>query len=615
MRKYLQLCELFDRLGSLQSRNQMSLELAQYLKECDSEEVQIVSYMIQGRVAPMFVNSEFNYSEKSIVNLLSQKYSLDVGSMRLQSGDIGDTLFEIITMRPNTLDSLSIKEVYEGLWKIVNVVGTGSVTVKDKIILEYLAKFSPLEAKYFVRTICGQLRLGLSMKSLLDAFSIGVAGDKSIKPELENAYGVCADIGYIGKKLVEVPKEKISESISSISAQPGTPILSRLVQRVGGFDELFERFKEKVILQPKFDGLRCQIHKWEESSDKGDETGAVIWKKFKKNSTKETQNLFEINNISKIQVKLFTRNLEDVTEMFPEIVETAKKIEKTSFILDSEIVGWDYREGKILSYQETMQRRRKYSVRSKQEDIPVKAFAFDLLYLDSQSLVNIDTKERIKLLDAVLGSTVLESIVVAESKSLSKQEDVKGYFDKCIEEGLEGVIVKQEEGGYKPGVRNYEWIKIKKSINQEMVDTVDMVVVGYYKGSGRRASLGVGAILGAIYNEKRDTFDAICKIGTGMGDELLKEINTKLQDIQIKDMSKNVKVVDNLIPDVWVLPKYVITVDADEITKNISGKNESIGRGFSLRFPRLVEFDRDKGVEDITTAAELESMYIMRKSV
>lgn len=615
MRKYLQLCELFDRLEFLQSRNQMSLELAQYLKECDSEEVQIVSYMIQGRVAPMFVNSEFNYSEKSIVNLLSQKYSLDVGSMRLQSGDIGDTLFEIITMRPNTLESLSIKEVYEGLWKIVNVVGTGSVTVKDKIVLEYLAKFSPLEAKYFVRTICGQLRLGLSMKSLLDAFSIGVAGDKSIKPELENAYGVCADIGYIGKKLVEVPKEKVTESISSISAQPGIPILSRLVQRVGRFDELFERFKKKMILQPKFDGLRCQIHKWEESSEREDETGSVIWKKFKKNSTKEAQNLFEVNNISKIQVKLFTRNLEDVTEMFPEIVEAAKKVEKNSFILDSEIVGWDYREGEILSYQETMQRRRKYSVQSKQEDIPVKAFTFDLLYLDSQSLVNIDTKERIKLLDAVLGSTVLESIVVAESKTLSKQEDVKGYFDKCIEEGLEGVIVKQEDGGYKPGIRNYEWIKIKKSINQEMVDTVDMVVVGYYKGSGRRASLGVGAILGAIYNEKRDTFDAICKIGTGMGDELLKEINTKLQDIQIKDMSKNVKVVDNLIPDVWVLPKYVITVDADEITKNISGKNESIGRGLSLRFPRLVEFDRDKGVEDITTATELESMYIMRKSV
>ncbi len=609
MHKYIEVCNLFDKIESTQSRNEMSLELANFFKGCDTQEIQIVSYMIAGRVAPMFVNSEFNYSEKSLVNLLTKKYSLNVDSMRKEFGDIGDTVFEILKRVHSKSQTLNLIGIYEKLWDIVNTSGTGSVSRKDRIVLDCLVKFSPIEAKYFVRTICGQLRLGLSVRTLLDAFSILVVGDKTLKSELEHAYGVCADIGYIGK---EISKGDVSKVLTSISAQPGIPILSRLVQRVGSFDELAERFKETLILQPKFDGLRCQIHKWEEKEDGEYSNDPVIWKRYKKDSTKGSLNLFEIDNLSKIQVKLFTRNLEDVTEMFPEIVEYAKKIKYSSFILDSEIVGWDYKVGKFMSYQETMQRRRKYSVQSKSEDIPVRAFAFDILYLDSETLINVDTKDRVKLLKGVLHRTH-EGIVLADSKSFSKTTDIKGYFEKCVAEGLEGIIVKQELGGYRPGIRNYEWIKIKKSIDKDLVDTVDMVIVGYYKGSGRRTAFGIGAILGAIYNGKRETFDAICKIGTGMGDDVLRNINLKLEEIVVKEKPKDVKVVDSLIPDVWVLPKYVITVDADEITRNIGGLNKSIGEGFSLRFPRLIEFDRDKGVEDITTVSELKSMYTMRK--
>ena len=614
MHKYIEICRLFEKLESLQSRNDMSSELAQFLRKCDSEEIQIISYMIQGRVAPMFVTSEFNYSEKSLVNLLSNQYYLDVGTLRMESGDIGDTVFQILSKDLKEGEFYTLVDIYEILWDMVNISGIGAVLRKDKIVLETLKKLSPIEGKYFVRTICGELRLGLSVRSLLDSFSIYINEDKSLKPQLEHAYGVCADIGYIGKKVSGLTQENATEILSNISAQPGTPILSRLVQRVGSFQELLERFKETLILQPKFDGLRCQIHKWEEKVGVEDSEVSVVWKRYKKDSTKESQNLFEIDNFSKIQVKLFTRNLEDVTEMFPDIVDSAKKIENESFILDSEIVGWDYKKRKFLSYQETMQRRRKYSVQSKSEDVPVRAFVFDLMYLDSKSLVIVDTKERIGLLNDTLKRTQ-EGIVLAETKTFSEQEDIKRYFEKCVEDGLEGIIVKQEKGGYKPGARNYEWIKIKKSIDKDLVDTIDMVIVGYYKGSGRRTSLGVGAILGAIYNQEDETYDAICKIGTGMSDEILRSMSEKLGDIALEKSDNFVRVVDNLTPDVWVLPKYVITVDADEITRNISGVNKSVGEGLSLRFPRLIEFDRDKAVEDITTVQELVDMYNMRKGL
>ena len=613
MHKYIQVCELFNKLESMQSRNEMSLELANFFKECDCAEVQIISYMIQGRVAPMFVNSEFNYSEKSLINVLSKKYGIEVDKMRKESGDIGNTVFEIVKSNSNNFKSYNLDEIYSLLWEIVNISGNGSISRKNQLILTCLNGLSPLEGKYFVRTICGELRLGLSVRSLLDVYSISIMGNKSIKPQLESAYGVCADIGYIGSVVLESKKENVVKNLITISTQPGIPVLSRLVQRVGSFEELSQRFKETVILQPKFDGLRCQIHKLEEVGENSDRSIDIIWKRYKKSSTNDSQNLFEINNNSKIQVKLFTRNLEDVTEMFPEIVDSARKMKQTSFILDSEIVGWDFKKGKFMSYQETMQRRRKYSVQSMKVDIPVRAFTFDLLYLNGKSLIHTDTKERIKQLEKEL-STTQEGIVLAQSKSFSLSSDIKGYFDKCVKDGLEGVIVKQEKGGYRPGIRNYEWIKIKKSIDKELVDTIDMVVVGYYKGSGRRSSFGVGAILGAIYNEKKDRFDAICKIGTGMSDEILKEINAKLEVSTSNQKPKGVEVVDILIPDVWVIPKYVITVDADEITRNISGNNKYIGSGLSLRFPRLIEFDREKGVEDITTVNELESMFLMRKN-
>lgn len=613
MYKYSELCKLFEKLESIQSRNDMSFELANFLKTCDNNEVEIISYMIQGRVAPMFVNSEFNYSEKSLINLLSRYFTKDLGSLRKESGDIGDTVYKVVEEKGLISKGLDIEDIYDILWQIVNTTGTGSILTKGKIVLECITKLDPLESKFFIRTICGELRLGLSIRSLLDVFSIATVGDKGLKESLEHAYGVCADIGYIGKRVFSRDKKSVEEKLKSISAIPGTPILSRLVQRVGSFEELGERFKENVILQPKFDGLRCQIHKWEEKEEILASGNIPIWKRYTKDTTKDTQNLFEVGDNSKIRVKLFTRNLEDVTEMFPEIVDNAKKIKNSSFILDSEIVGWDYKSNKFMSYQQTMQRRRKYSVESKSGDIPVKAFVFDLLFLEGKSLVNSDTGDRCDTLEKVVDGTQ-GGIVLAETKRLLKPKDIKEYFDKCVTNGLEGIIVKQISGGYKPGIRNYEWIKIKKSIDKDLVDTIDMVIVGYFKGSGRRSSLGVGAILGAIYNQKEDIYDAICKVGTGMSDDILKEMAQKFEEHIVKENPKDVRVVDNLIPDVWLAPKYVITVDADEITKNISNSDKSIGGGLSLRFPRLIEFDRDKGIEDITTVEELEDMFRMRKN-
>ncbi len=604
--KFLETARFFEKIEGVSSRNEITQITAEFLRKCNQKEVQILSYIMLGRVAPLFVNAEFNYSEKSLLNLLSKYTQVDMVNIRQQTGDIGDTVEKVWSEYATNDSKYSILDIYEILWKIVNTKGVGSVQEKGVTVLESLKSMSSLESKYFVRIICGSLRLGINARSLLDAYSVYLAGDKSLKGILEHAYGTCTDIGYLAGVVVS---EDAVKKLSNIDITPGTPVLSRLVERVGSFEEAWERFNESVLVQPKFDGLRCQIHKW--SRSKGIESIPTIWSEFMEGSNKSIATLFE-DPKSNINVRLFTRNLEDVTEMFPEVVESAKSIPLSSFVLDSELLGWDYSKGKFLSYQETMQRRRKHSVHIKRESIPVKAFAFDILYINEKSLVLTDTKERVEILNKEI-ENIHGSIEVANSSTVSTLDQLKRYFDESVEQGLEGIIVKKFKGGYRAGVRNYEWIKIKKSINKELVDTVDMVIVGYDYGSGRRSDLGIGAIWCGILNEKSGTIDVICKVGTGLDDVMLKEMSTHLSKIREAKIPKNVRCSEISVPDVWVLPKYIVTVDADEITKNISKGDKEVGGGLSLRFPRLIEFDRDKLLEDITTVGELESMYHMRK--
>ncbi|HHX99530.1 TPA: ATP-dependent DNA ligase [Candidatus Dojkabacteria bacterium] len=600
-----EVANIFEQIEKTNSRNEITSILADFYKELNKEEGQIIAYMILGRVAPFFLDSEFNYSEKSLLTLLENFSKLhlqhfDVNKKRIELGDIGDTVKELSEQAAFSSKKLSVKETYEILWNIVNIQGTGSVERKNSIVLDIIQKLSPLEAKYFVRIICGELRFGINYKTLLDVFSFVISGSKSVREELDRAYGVSTDIGYIYSVIAKKSEEKAIESLKNVKLQPGIPVLPRLVERVGSFEETFDRTGVPALIQPKFDGLRCQIHKYKEE---GFEKREYIWKKY---IQKESVGLFDMESDG-VQVKLFTRNLEDVTKMFPEIVESAKQVKDTSFILDSEALG--FKDGKFLPFQETMQRRRKYGVEDTSKDIPVKAMIFDVLYLKGKDLIGTDTKKRIEILEKIKMDGSLE---VCETKKVEDLDSLMDIFNENVEKGYEGVIAKMETGGYLPGARNYDWIKLKKSMLSSLVDTVDLVCVGYYHGSGRRSDLGVGAILGALYNEETDGYEAICKVGTGFTDEQLRSIKEQLESQIEEDQPKSILCPENLKPDVWVYPEVVFTVEADEITRRLG--EENVGGGLSLRFPRLVEWDRDKSANDATRVSELEKMYNMSKN-
>jgi DNA ligase-1 len=598
-------CGIFDTLEGTASRNDMTDILVTFYKELTSDDAQILSYLIQGRVAPLFVNSEFNYSEKSFLNLLNNIFQAEdikeeLSEKRGELGDIGSTLEYFSAKLNYKSKNLSLLEMYEILWKVINSKGTGSIESKNAIVMDTLRQMSPLEAKYFGRIVCGSLRSGLNVKTLLDVFSFVIQGDKGVREELDRAYGAYVDIGYICSLVVGGRKKDILRKLANVTIEPGIPVLPRLVERVSSFEEVSERLGESFLLQNKYDGLRCQIHKYSKEKRKGKNT---IW--FKYLQKEENGSLFSKDE-DDYEVRLFTRNLEDVTEMFPEIVEDAKDMENDSFILDSEALGWDSSKEKFMTFQETMQRRRKYDIKNMKESVPVRAMVFDILYLDGENLSQEDTSKRIEILGTL---NTQGSIQTEKTKEVKSLEELNESFDNAVKLGHEGVIVKKKQGSYLPGVRNYEWIKLKKSMQSKLVDSIDLVAVGYTLGSGRRSTLGVGSVLGALYNKDNDSFEAICNVGTGFTDEQLREIFKTLEVDIVKKNPKNVNVEKMLEPDVWVQPRVVFTVEADEITKK-KGSNM-----LSLRFPRLVEWGRDKGVTEATSVEELEGMYKGSKKV
>jgi DNA ligase-1 len=401
---FKQVCEVFQKIEITDSRNDMTGILADFLKTLDSRDAQIVSYLVQGRVAPFFVVSEFNFSEKSLLSLLSSLSKLkgrrfDIENKRVELGDIGDTAEFLSRELGFESNNAPLEEVYSQLWEIVKSAGTGSASKKKNLVMNMMERMSPLETKYLSRVICGELRLGLNSKTVLDAYSFVLNEDKSLRKRLDRSYGVSADLGYICSLIVKV-RDGADPSILDLQITPGVPVLARLVERVGSFEEVIERFGEKFLVQPKFDGLRCQIHKYKKEESRYKEK--MVWEEHMESTS--LGGLFG-SKTNEYEVRLFTRNLEDVTNMFPEIAEAALNLKAESFVLDSEVLGWNYKDNTFLSYQETMQRRRKYGVQGKQEDIPVKAQTFDLLYFEGEDISEIDTNERIKKLESEFSYT------------------------------------------------------------------------------------------------------------------------------------------------------------------------------------------------------------------
>lgn len=605
--KFQELCTYFDKVESVSSRLEMTDILAELFGKCTREEVSIVCYLLTGRIVPMFIPVEFNVADKTVLRVLegmargcgSRK---DIRKLYDRVGDLGLVALEVAGLcGKKRHTAMSVREMYNVLWDIATVSGSGSMEVRDRKIGGLLGELKGIEAKYIVRVLLQQMRLGSSSKTVLDSLSVLKVGDKGEREELDRAFGVCSDLGYVAAVYVESG----SAGIKKIGVTPGIPVASMLVEREKGAEEIMKRIP-KAIIQPKFDGLRCQIHIGVEKDQKVEER---VWtEKWNATNGDDMQGFFG-SSTREGRVRLFSRNLEDMTKMFPEIVEAAQAVDVTSGIFDTEVIGYNDETSEFLPFQETMMRKRKYGVGDASRRVPVKAFVFDVIALNGKSMIAVENGKRIETISGIISK---KGVIVASSNHMvSTAKETQKIFDEYVSEGLEGVIVKDPGSFYKPGKRGFDWIKLKRASQGHLADTVDVVILGYYFGRGRQADFGIGAILGGVYDAKADEFVTIAKIGTGVTDEQWKEVRSDLDQYRRADAPNQVSVNPSLVPDRWVEPVIVATIEADEITKSPvhTAGADSSGTGFALRFPRLKEWKRDKQPDDVTHVKEIVEMY------
>jgi DNA ligase-1 len=192
---------------------------------------------------------------------------------------------------------------------------------------------------------------------------------------------------------------------------------------------------------------------------------------------------------------------------------------------------------------------------------------------------------------------------------------VDKFFNENVSSGLEGIMCKDLHAPYIAGARKYAWIKLKRSYKGELQDSVDLVILGYFKGKGKRTEFGLGGLLCGVYDEKLDEFKSISKIGTGFSEQMLGDLEVLLSKHQLKH--KHARVDSEITPDFWVEPIYVIEVRADEITQSplhTAGRNAE-GIGYALRFPRILQLREDKKGDECTTVKEIIKMHENQKKV
>ena len=596
--KFSRLAEYYEKLEATSKRLELVDILSKLFKESVASEIGKICYLIQGRVAPFFEPTELGMAESLVAQAVGRAFDKpkdEVIKLYRHKGNMGlavEELAEKIKHQKSKIkNGLSVTEVFAELLKVAEFTGEGTVEKKVSTLADLLTKLDSISVKHVVNIPLGTLRLGIGDPTVLDALSLAKKGDKTLRPILEDAYNKTSDLGYVAENFYK----KGEKGLSSIKLIVGKPVRPALAERLPNAEEAIKRLGPEFAAEPKFDGFRVAVH-----LDRSKKAGPVSREAPFGRASRATRQPY---------VQLYSRNLENTTHAFPDIVRGAQEeIKAKSAILEGEAIAYNPVTSEFLPFQETTKRRRKYKVEEMAKKLPLVLFVFDLLYLNGKDITGKPYRERRELLQSVIlkdGSTVR----LAEERVLHSAEDITKFFNEAISEGLEGLMLKKLDSPYVAGGRGFHWIKFKRAQSGELNDSVDCVLLGVYAGRGRRTEFGVGGLLVGVYDEKKDEFVTISRIGTGLTDDEFRKVAEIAKKIKVS--KKPARVNSKVEPSYWVEPKVVLEVYADEITKSpIHTAGEVDGIGYALRFPRLVKFrEADKRAEDATTVSEIKKLY------
>ena len=558
---YSRLSEVYEKLEATKKGLEKTTIIAEFLPEIKEEPETI--YLLQGRFFADYDEKETGISEQLAVKAIAKVSGTSeekVVSEFKKIGDLGKTVELLLSKgKQHSLfvTKLTTKKVLENLRKLPETEGKGAVDKKMGIILDLLNSTSGKEAKYIIRTILGDLKVGIGSGLIRDAISEFAFHPQSIEEKklkseiIQTAYDKATDFAEILEKAIKGEK-----ALESISLTPGKPVKVMLYPKAKDIADAFEIVGKPAAFEFKYDGFRMMINK--------DEKGNVA---------------------------IFTRRLDNVTKQFPDAVKYVKEyVNADTFIIDCEAVGFDGKTKKYKPFQDISQRiKRKYDIDKVQSELPIELNIFDIIYYNGKSLISEPFKERRKVIEKIV-KPVEFKIKLAEQIITDSEDEAEKFYNKALEENQEGVMVKNLESIYKPGARIGYAVKLKPDARE-----LDLVITGAEWGTGKRAGWLTSFDV-SCRNENNELLE-IGKVSTGLKEK-------KEEGLSFEDLTELLKplVVREEGRKVYVKPEIVVMVGYQDMQKS-----PTYTSGFALRFPRMIRLRPDRGTSDIISLEEVKS--------
>lgn len=576
---YADLVEVYEELEGTSKRLEKTHIISEFLKKVRIDSLPDVILLLQGNVFPPIEEKKIGVAARLVLKALSKATGLSAKEIEknwTKTGDLGKTAESLIGKKKQaTLSSteVTVKKVISNLQKLASMEGAGTVDRKVNLISELLTSAKPNEAKFIVRTLLEELRVGVADGTLRDAVvwaffgkEIGFTYDqkennfevedrekyKTYVDAVQGAYDLANDFSSIAV----TAKEKGLSGLSGVKLKVGNPIKVMLYKKAEDIPDAFEALGTPVQLEYKYDGFRIQAHK------KGD------------------------------KITLYTRRLENVTKQFPDVVKFIKEhVKAKDFIIDGETIGYD-KHKQYIPFQKISQRiKRKYDIDRMAKEFPVEYNVFDVMFVNGENCLNKAFKERRAIIKKIVKNPIKFKIKLADAIVTSSKAEATKFYQESLSAGNEGIMAKNLEGIYKPGSRVGYGMKIKP-----VMETLDLTIVGADWGEGKRAKWLSSFVLACVDDGE---FLEIGRVGSGFKEK--KEEGTSFEEMT--EMLKPL-IIEKKGKHVDVRPKIVIEVAYEEIQKSTT-----YGSGFALRFPRLVRLRDDRRAQECSRLNEVETLY------
>lgn len=661
---YKELVAVYEKLESTTKRLEKTYHVAQLLKKSTDKEIPVLMLLLQGIIFPAWEEKKIGVAARLVLKAINVATGIDTKKIEKEwkdTGDLGKVAENLVARKKQaTLFSreLSIEKVYSNLKLLADLTGQGTVDKKVKLIAELLTSAKPNEAKYIIRTVLEDLRVGAGE---------GVLRDAIVSAYFPAIYGI-SDYCISCNKIVAAT-DKCIECNSKLDGKFNAAHIEKFEKYIESYNNNLKSAKDKIkILKVKsieelkhevlnnYDVIICNDEKQareaynflvaslQEALDiSNDFADAALLAKNKGLSGLSNVKLEALSPIKVMlyqkaadildafeqvsrpaalefkydgfrlqlhrnedNIKLFTRRLEDVTEQFPDVVKVVKEnIRSKNFILDSEVIGYDTKTKKFLPFQHISQRiKRKYDIKELTEKVPVIVNLFDAVLVDERNLIKLPFAERRAILKKITNEVPFK-IQLAEQLITADNKEAEKFYKKALELGNEGVMAKNLEAPYKPGSRVGYGVKIKPTM-----ENLDLVIVAAEWGEGKR-SRWLSSFTVACRDDDTGELLELGKVSTGLKEKAEEGISfeemTRLleplfeQETNDSEKTKSVK-------EVRVKPLIVIEISYEEIQKS-----PTYTSGFALRFPRVLRLRADKPVDEVSTLMQVEELFYGQK--